>query len=295
MSTAPEQPAAVHFQYEIGGFRISLDSVPFHESEYLAAFRTECRQAPDLSLTVRAVSRIPAPAGIEAADVGETRYLDEAGRTVRICKNEQKDAILYRVTGTEPGKLLAEVASEAADQLGSYLILRWLDLPSFFLERNAVFLHASLLRWQDRAILFTGRKQIGKSTQAELWRRFRGAEVLNGDRALLRRIDGRWMACGSPFCGTSDICVNEKVPLAAIVVLRQGPENRTEPVDLKGAYVAFLAGCTFDSGSWKATERVMSLAEELHREIPMLRLTCTPDEAAVRCLEEALRGEGNHG
>ena len=290
MYTALDSPSVVFSAYEIGGFRIRLDSFPFHESKYLTAFRTECRQDSELYMKVRTVSSISVPDGIVAADIGETMYQDEVGRKVRICKNERKDDILYRITELAQGKLLAEITPKAAAQLGSYLILRWLDLPGFFLERDAAFLHASMIRWRDKAILFTGRKQIGKSTQAELWRRCRNAEILNGDRALIRKHDGVWTAYGSPFCGTSDICVNAHVPAAAIVLLDQGPVNRIEAVDLKAAYVAFLSGCTFDSQNWKATERVISLAEQIYREVPMLRLICTPDEGAVRCLEEALIG-----
>lgn len=294
MSTAPETAAALSADYEIGGFRVSLDGCPFHESEYLAAFRGECRRAPDLRLTIRRVGSLSIPEGIEAGETGETAYRDELGRRVRICRNEQKDAILYRVTELEEGSLLAEITPGAAAQPGSYLVLRWLDLPGFFLKRGAVFLHASLVRRQDRAILFTGRKQIGKSTQAELWRRFRGAEVVNGDRALLRLIDGVWTACGSPFCGTSGICVNEQVPLEAVVLLRQSSCSRIETADLKMAYAAFLSGCTFDPQDRSAAERVLAIAEQIHREVPMLQLSCTPDEAAVVCLEKTLRGESDN-
>lgn len=294
MSTAPESHAPVTYGYEIGGFQISLDSFPFHESEFLAAFRKECRRDSDLQVTVREVPEISVPEGIEAGDYGETVYRDEFGRLVRICKTERKDAVLYRITELEQGRLLAEVIPSAASRLGSYLVLRWLDLPGFFLKRDAFFLHASFIRRNGKAILFTGRKQIGKSTQAELWRRCRGAEIVNGDRALLRRMDGVWTACGSPFCGTSGICVNKTVPIAAIVLLAQAPVNRVEAADLKSAYGAFLSGCTYDPNNRQATERICRLAEEFHRELPMLRLSCTPDEEAVICLENALRGENVH-
>jgi hypothetical protein len=112
-------------------------------------------------MTIREVPWITLPEGIEAGDVGETLYRNEAGKKVRVCKTEQKDAILYRITEQEQGRLLAEITPKAAAQLGSYLILRWLDLPWFCLKRDAVFLHASFLRWKGKAILFTGRKQIG--------------------------------------------------------------------------------------------------------------------------------------
>jgi hypothetical protein len=295
MFTVPESSAATHFFYEIGGFRVSLDSFSFHESEYLAAFRTECRQGSDLRMTIRQVPSIAAPEEIAVERTGETVFQNEAGQRVRICLNERKDAILYQVTERSETELLAEITPKAASQLGSYLILRWLDLPNRFLKRSAVFLHASFIRWKGKAILFTGIKQIGKSTQAELWRRSRGAEVMNGDRALLRKTDGVWTACGSPFCGTSGICRNEEVPIAAIVLLKKGPNNRTEPVSLKDATVAFLSGCTFNTMSGEATEQVMKLAKQIHSEVSMFRLTCTPDERAVQCLERQLCKEGDYG
>lgn len=293
MSTAPDSSSAP-FAYEIGGFRVGLDSPPFQESEHLAAFRKECRQDPELRLRVRVVPALLPPAGLELKPVGETVCPDAEGRRVRLCLNERKDAVLYRVTELGPGSLLAELSREAAPALGTTLLLRWLDLPGFFLARGAVFLHASFVQCGERAILFTGRKQIGKSTQAELWRRCRGARVINGDRALLRRLEGRWTACGSPYCGTSDICVNAKLPLGAVVLLDQSPENRAVPASGRETAAAFLSGCTFDPGKPGEAARILDLAEAVRRELPVLRLACRPDEGAVRCLEDALRKEGVH-
>ena len=177
--SAPET-SAVRRTYEIGGFRVRVDSFPFHESAFLAAFCTDDRRDPELCLTVRALPEIPAEAGIIPAPAGETVFRDGAGRRVRLRRKESGEALLYRVTETGPDALLAELAADAAPGLGSGLILRWLELPARLLARDALFLHASFVGLGERAILFTGPKQIGKSTQAELWRRCRGARVLNG-------------------------------------------------------------------------------------------------------------------
>lgn len=291
MSTAPETSSFVQFHYNIGGFRVSLDSFPFHESEYLAAFREECRQAPELYLKIRAVPELPFPNGVVLNPVGETLCLDAEDRPVRYCLTEKKDAVLYRVTALSTGRLFAEMRAVEAANLGSYLVLRWLDLPGFCLAGHAVFLHASLIRYQGKAILFLGQKQIGKSTQAELWRKYRGAEVLNGDRALLRQRQGRWYAWGSPFCGTSGICVNAQAPLGAIVLLAQDTENRVRAASPREVLKAFLSGCSYDPSDRIATERVLDLAEEIGQTCPVLRLCCRPDEGAVDCLDIALRKE----
>lgn len=269
---------------------MNLDSFPFHESEYLAAFRTECRQDSDLRLTVRTVPELPLPEDAFSVP-GETVRRDSLGRKIRLCKADGREVLLYRVTERSRRELFAELREEYAPNLGSSLLLRWLDLPAAFLERGAVFLHASFVRRQGEALLFTGPKQIGKSTQAELWRRHRGAEVLNGDRALLRQIDGRWMAFGSPFCGTSGICVNAAAPLRAVTVLAQGPENRVERVDARQACAAMLSGCSYDPASRRAVEQVLNLAEALWSSVPFYVLRCRPEEGAVACLEAALQKE----
>ena len=58
---------------------------------------------------------------------------------------------------------------------------------------------ASFIRWQGRGILFSAPSGTGKSTQANLWVQHQGAEVINGDRAALRQVGGRWQAFGLPY------------------------------------------------------------------------------------------------
>ena len=55
-------------------------------------------------------------------------------------------------------------------------------------------------------ILFSGPSGIGKSTQAALWQRYAGAEIVNGDRALVRPDTGT--VSGVFYAGTSGISRN---------------------------------------------------------------------------------------
>ncbi len=70
------------------------------------------------------------------------------------------------------------------------------------------------------AVLFTAPSGTGKSTQAELWRKHRGASIINGDCTLIAEDDGVFTAFGFPFSGTSGIFENRKAPIAAVVYLR---------------------------------------------------------------------------
>ena len=58
-------------------------------------------------------------------------------------------------------------------------------LEALLLQREAMILHASFVSTRYGGLLFSGVSGIGKSTQADLWQRYEGAELLNGDRTVL--------------------------------------------------------------------------------------------------------------
>lgn len=157
------------------------------------------------------------------------------------------------------------------------------------LRARALPLHASHIQIQGSSILFTAPCGVGKSTQAELWRRHRGARVINGDKALLLCKDGPIFASGLPYSGTSRICENAAAPLKAIVVLEQGRENLL--IRLKGgrAVIRLMTGVICQSWHEGDRELALSLAIHVAEQVPIFLLSCLPDESAVRCLENALQ------
>lgn len=159
---------------------------------------------------------------------------------------------------------------------------------SALLYRGCLTLHSSYILYQNRAILFAAPSGTGKSTQAALWERHRGAEVINGDRALLFQKDGRWFAGGISFCGTSNICRNQTAPLSAVVLLEQWRDNQILPCSAGERFRALLAGSVYHRWSTAELEKVSELCQRAAESAPVLRLRCRPDEDAVRTLEEAL-------
>lgn len=163
-----------------------------------------------------------------------------------------------------------------------------LALERRMLERDSLILHCSCLRYRGQAILFSGPSGIGKSTQANLWRTYRGAEIMNGDRALLRRSAGKWIACGWPVCGSSGICRLGDAPIRSIVMLEQGARNHSERLPPVRAFSLLYGQTTINRWNPNAVTHSIDLIENLITEVPVYQLTCTPTEAAVDCLESAL-------
>lgn len=162
-------------------------------------------------------------------------------------------------------------------------------LEALLLQRDAMILHASFVSTRYGGLLFSGVSGIGKSTQADLWQRYEGAELLNGDRTVLRRMDGVWTAFGSPYAGSSNCFVNESRPVRAIVLLSQGSACSLRRLSPAAAFRGLYAGMTVNLWDDRYVARVCDLLAAL--DVPVYALTCTPDRAAVDCLKAELEHE----
>lgn len=162
-----------------------------------------------------------------------------------------------------------------------------IGLPQLLLPFRTLIFHASYIGWQGEGLLFTAPSGVGKSTQAELWRVHRGAEVLNGDKAGVR-LEGEPMVYGVPFSGTSGICRNVSLPLRGIVVLSQAAENTIRRLLPSEAVVALCQNVFVDSAVQEEWQMAVQLLLDLVSAVPVYALACTPDESAVETLEAAL-------
>lgn len=196
--------------------------------------------------------------------------------------------ICYTPSDWKNQKVQVDVPLEF-QQMETFTIPRLLDfigIHSAFLYRGKTLLHASFIRTEKGAILFTAPSGTGKSTQAQLWERYQGAEIINGDRVLLGKENGKWMAYGVPFCGSSGICKNQTVPILGIVVLEQSLENRVQELSPAECFRALLGGTMYHRWSEEERQLVMELTMKQSREISMVRLSCRPDAESVNVLKE---------
>ncbi|MCQ2355031.1 MAG: hypothetical protein MJ102_08050 [Clostridia bacterium] len=280
--------------YEIGGVRFAVDGPEFEESANLALFRKEdC--VPDVSLQIEisdhiSDDEISGEADRKYKSYNNVNVYQSGDVRIRTVKCEKNDGILWKDICLS-GKHKTLWNSAYRSQLGTHEILRILDIPHEMLIRGGTFLHAAYVEYNGKAILFTAPKQTGKSTQARLWEETLGAEVINGDRAVIRRTEKGWYVFGSPYCGTSGICKNRTLPISAIVILRQGQKNIIRHSTKHEAVMSFLGGCTFDVGDEEESRSVSNICRMAFDEIPFYTLECLPDREAVYCLLNELRSE----
>lgn len=177
---------------------------------------------------------------------------------------------------------------------GKRLVLsQYLGIERLLLQKDGFLLHASLIKYGGAGIAFSAPSGTGKSTQAELWETYREAEIINGDRAGIRRMqDGSWLAYGSPMAGSSGIVKNERVCLQAIVVLRQAKENEIERMKPSEAFKALYSETLLNKWDSDYMLKLTELLINAAKQLPVYLLKCRPEKSAVELLEKELGSQG---
>lgn len=161
---------------------------------------------------------------------------------------------------------------------------------ALFLRHNGLILHSSVVRYRGNALLFCGSSGAGKSTQAQLWEKYRGGEVLNGDRCVLMKREDRFYGCGSPYCGSSGIYSKEDAPVRAVILPVKAEENRIERMKPEEAVRRLFRESLVNLWDVGFVNQLLDLLQELVVYVPVYSLYCRPDAEATELTLEAVFG-----
>ena len=98
------------------------------------------------------------------------------------------------------------------------------ELPLRF---ESYLLHCALIEYEGRGYAFAAKSGTGKSTHISLWKKVFGDKVriINGDKPILRYINGAFIAYGTPWCGKEGLENNTSAPLYAICFIERAEKN----------------------------------------------------------------------
>lgn len=147
---------------------------------------------------------------------------------------------------------------------------------------DGLFFHCSCLDLDGKAYIFTAPSGTGKSTHTRLWKEYFGDRVtmINDDKPILRFIDGKFYAYGTPWNGKHNISTNIKSPVHAICVLQQDSENRIEKMDTVSA-LSLIIKQTLIPKQKGEMNKLLDLLEKLLICVPVYRMGCTISKQAV--------------
>ena len=275
--------------YCFGGITLHLTGdAPWQPSEICQPFRIDGGPA-DHTIRVTVTDALPQP----------PKNADRQGRPTCRWRKEERFCLLqdyggrYAAFAAREGDTTELRLSEGyRDTLSARVILESAGLFDLLADFGMLILHSAYIVTQEgEGILFSGPSGAGKSTQAELWRQYAGAQVINGDRSLIRPADGT--AHGILYSGTSGICRNVSAPLRAIVLPVQAAENRLYALRPQERFVRLLNQCAYYPWAADSASRMTELVAQLMNTVPVYGMECRKDESAVRVLETQLRRARN--
>ncbi len=278
--------------YRFAGVEIAveiLDAFMYEREGYLPQFRVDAVTDPH-RFRFTLTDALPAPKTPCVSVQPGFRIYREGDCSVRYIGSVQDSWEQAHIRAAHQGKdhEILLLASRYPDKIWAKTVLNCLEAEHLVTEAGGVVFHCSYICVDGRAILFTAPSGVGKSTQAELWRTLRDARIINGDRGVIRCLEDGVYAGSLPFAGSSEHCLNEEYPLAAIVYLGQAPTTSIRQLKGYEAFARIWEGCSINLWEPEDMRRVSALVEQAAATVPVFQLNCTPDESAVKALENAL-------
>ncbi len=151
-------------------------------------------------------------------------------------------------------------------------------------EHDGFLMHGVLMYADGKGILLTARSGVGKSTHALMWLKSFGSErckIINGDKPLMRFIDGKLYAYGTPWCGKEGLNINRRIELDAIAFIERAPQNETVRITADEAIFPLFKQIHFPKDELLHI-KVFELSSRLVSSVEFYKIKCTPEpEAAV--------------
>lgn len=255
-------------------------------------FSHSLKNKADLDIALSPVRHVEKPAG----DI----MLDDINVWVK--RKDSSWSVFYRDRFENDGQLLMRCDASADWSIGSVSYLADSErafkiverfLGQIFVKNRIIYheglvLHASAVLYQGKVILFTAPSGTGKSTQAQLWSKYMGAEIINDDCPIVRITESGVRAYGSPWSGRSHLFKNLDAPVSTVIVVEQARENRIEKIGLQEAVMNILPRCFLPYHDHLLMSKAIPIVEKIVKKLPVYKLCCTPCEEAVSVTAKCL-------
>lgn len=181
------------------------------------------------------------------------------------------------------GRVFCEFSDSYLETLAVYrkIVVKMLDY-------DAMLMHGAVVALDGVSYLFTAPSGVGKTTHTSFWlKKYPNAFILNGDKPILRLIDGVFYACGTPWAGKEGRNRNTILPLSSICVLFRGKENKIEKIDFARVFHLIIAQ-TYRPEERGALEKTLQLVGNLGEKVRFYALACNLDPDAARVAKEGM-------
>lgn len=218
-------------------------------------------------------------------------YKQEDGQLVKYFHNNMRDQNVYAYSNATHSdkKIIVYCLNE------KYLhdidgLFFHIGIENILLKENRIYFHSCCVDTEFGGILFSGVSGSGKSTQGSLWKESGIGKIINGDKTILVK-DKHWIGYGSPYAGSSNIYLNEKCNIKAIVMLKKATACSIRKLNKAEAFRNIYSQIVINLWDETCIQKAIDFAGMLINELDIYEFSCTPDQNAVAFLKEKLQGE----
>lgn len=165
-------------------------------------------------------------------------------------------------------------------------------LAAAVLERDGFLMHGVALEYEGKGYIFTAKSGVGKTTHARLWQEYFGEDkvrIINGDKPLIRKKNGKFYAYGTPWCGKEGYNINASCEVTAICFVTRGESNSIAEIGEEEALARLMAQIMIlDSANLeKQLELIGSMVESVSR----YKLSCNKSKEAAKVAYDGMNKE----
>ena len=160
-------------------------------------------------------------------------------------------------------------------------------------EYDAFLLHSALIECDGTGVAFAARSGVGKSTHIMLWKKNFGERVriINGDKPIIRFLDGKFLAYGTPWLGKENLGENVFCEFKALCFIERGEKNNIVKLPAELAAMMMFSQIYLPKNGENAA-KTLELADKFALMISFFKLSCNmEDEAAQISYNAIIKGE----
>lgn len=182
------------------------------------------------------------------------------------------------------------ILGECTQQQAEFVCLHR-SLVEQLLPYDRFMLHGAAIQVDGRAYLFSAKSGVGKTTHIRLWRECFGDRVrmVNGDKPILWKKDGAWVACGTPWCGKEGWTSTDCVPAAGLCFLERSETNWIHPAN-SDEIVARIFHQIHRPEESRKSLLMMNLLDDFLSAVPCWVMGCNMEQEAALTAFQAMTG-----
>ncbi len=211
----------------------------------------------------------------------------------RLCSEFCVDSDAWDITASVTDEQIKDEKAQTPDTQFSdgYCegICLYRDIAEKMPRYDGLVFHGASVSINGKGCIFTARSGTGKTTHIKLLMNKYpdNVKIINGDKPIIRRVDGEWRIYSTPWAGKEGMLENTSAPLSSIVIVERGETNSIEKIS-PGQYFDTLMGQVYIPVDGESMLMTYDLLDDMSGKVEFYRLRCNMETEAADTSYSAL-------